>query len=421
MIERDKAVILGTNHSKLIFFGHQILFSLASGLAATCVIFSVTYRHAFRNFDERSHSKAITYWYFLLRAAFRSNTFLGQDPKNSIGINIATLTIALGVGFAAFLVSGALVKTRMARTLFDPIAGSVISSIFPLAIILLTHVTYPGDPSEPILLEQRHSFMLVILLAILAVSGFFYLTRKWLYPIWIGMAFIAAYFGFFAWVYYGRYSWLIWRAFTELSFLNIVFLIVCPLAALAWLFYARAVRQNFLPIPPYPWKPILLHCLPWFIFLIVPWLPARNYSVAHPKYLGTVNIMLERGSCFGLCPAYTVRLDSTGSVRYDGQLYVRTKGPENITIPRERVSKLLQNFDREHFFSMEDEAFLNGDDAPFMRITISVDGRTKTVTGDTFYSGAWPKSGLYKLAQEIDDAAETSQWVICHGIDCVRR
>lgn len=324
------------------------------------------------------------------------------------------------MGLVVFLVSGAIAKTHLARILFDPIAGSFIFSIFPLGILFLTHVTYSGDPSEPILLEQRYSFLLTVMLSILIVSGFFYLTRKWLYPVWLGAAFISVYFGFFAWVFYGRYSWLIWRVFDHFEFLNTAFVIICPFAAFAWFFYARAVRQDVLQTPPYHWRPMFIRCLPWLLFLIIPWLQFINYRVAHPKYLNTVTIKLERSSCFGSCPAYSVWLYETGSVTYSGQQYVRTKGPEHATISRERILTLLQSFEREHFFSMEDKAFLNGFDAPYASITISVDGRTKTVAGDSIYLGAWPKSGLFKLAQEIDDAG-TGQWVICHRSDCVYR
>jgi hypothetical protein len=212
---------------------------------------------------------------------------------------------------------------------------------------------------------------------------------------------------------------LIWRAFEHFEFLNAAFVTICPLAAFAWFFYVRAIRQNALQTPSYHWRPIFISCLPWLAFLIVPWFQFGTYRVANTKYLNAVAIKLERSSCFGSCPAYSVWLYGTGSVTYIGQRFVRTKGPEQATIPQERVLSLLQSFDRERFFSMEDKAFLNGFDAPYASITISVGARIKTVSGDTIESGAWPKSGLFKLAQEIDDAAGTNQWVVCHGKGCV--
>jgi Domain of unknown function (DUF6438) len=45
-------------------------------------------------------------------------------------------------------------------------------------------------------------------------------------------------------------------------------------------------------------------------------------------------IGLERTSCFGECPVYSVTIDAKGNVTYDGKKLVRVEGHQNDRIPR---------------------------------------------------------------------------------------
>jgi len=109
-------------------------------------------------------------------------------------------------------------------------------------------------------------------------------------------------------------------------------------------------------------------------------------------------------------------IHGSGLTEYDGQRGVRIKGPKTTAIPAESMAKLLQSFDQEHFFTLEDKAFVNCFHAPYETITISVDGNSKTVTGNDCYAKSGPKGALPKLAQEIDDTAGSEQWVKCEGL-----
>jgi len=246
---------------------------------------------------------------------------------------------------------------------------------------------------------------------------FFFLTRKWVFPLPFGILLLAIYFGFFAWAYFGRDSWLIWRNIREFLGMNLAFLLVGPLPGLAWMLYARAARRN----PPETFVPTGLtrrtfaYTLVLMGLCLTPWLPARNQSVGRPKDINSVTIGLKRGSCFGMCPIYTINIHGSGLVEYQGQRFVGAKGLKTATITADSLAKLLGSFDQEQFFALDDRAFENCFDTPYATITISVDGKSKTVTGDECMAISGPKAVLRDLAQKIDDTAGSLQWVECKG------
>src|SRR4051812_38135246 len=51
-----------------------------------------------------------------------------------------------------------------------------------------------------------------------------------------------------------------------------------------------------------------------------------NLNWGHDKPTGITEIGLERGVCFGSCPAYTVIIRSDGRVRYNGLFNTPRKG-----------------------------------------------------------------------------------------------
>jgi hypothetical protein len=51
-------------------------------------------------------------------------------------------------------------------------------------------------------------------------------------------------------------------------------------------------------------------------------------------------ISLERTSCFGECPVYSVTIDAKGNVTYDGKRFVRVEGRTTDRIPATSVAAL---------------------------------------------------------------------------------
>lgn len=153
------------------------------------------------------------------------------------------------------------------------------------------------------------------------------------------------------------------------------------------------------------------------LLLAALWLPGRGYSLVranHPEFL---TIKMSRERCRGSCPVYSVTVHGDGNVEYVGEEYVLDRGPRAEVLSKEQFQALLQKFDNANFFALEDRAFAWGSDTPRVRVSISVDGRTKEVSSDAYFTGA--KSGAQDLfvqaAAELDNVVGTSGWVKCDG------
>src|SRR5262245_26324551 len=126
-------------------------------------------------------------------------------------------------------------------------------------------------------------------------------------------------------------------------------------------------------------------------------------------------IRLQRTSCLGRCPIYTVTIDARGTVTYDGERLVRVVGRRTAQIDPSAVATLLARAEGIRFFQMRDTyreiEYPDGtrsspSDFPTKIVTITVDGRTKRVED---YVAA--PDALDEFEREIDDAAGTKRWV----------
>jgi len=126
-------------------------------------------------------------------------------------------------------------------------------------------------------------------------------------------------------------------------------------------------------------------------------------------------ISLQRTSCFGPCPVYTVKIEARGRVTYEGEKFVRVVGRQTARIDIAAVAKLLAHAERIHFFDMRNayRAIENPDgsttmvtDLPTKIVTVTANRRTKRVED---YIGA--PDALAEFEAAIDEAAGTQRWV----------
>ena len=59
-----------------------------------------------------------------------------------------------------------------------------------------------------------------------------------------------------------------------------------------------------------------------------------------------LRITLQRGPCFGTCPVYSVTLDSSGAVLFEGRRFVADTGISTGSVPRPRIDSLVAELDR---------------------------------------------------------------------------
>jgi hypothetical protein len=133
----------------------------------------------------------------------------------------------------------------------------------------------------------------------------------------------------------------------------------------------------------------------------------------------SVAITLRRAS-------YSVTVDGTGGVVFEGREGVPTRGTHISNLPPGKLSAILRTMDDARFMSMDDGSFLTASDAPYVTISIAADGTKKQIRsvdlgGDhnMRFSLAWfnrdarQQAQFLQLGDEIDSLIGTSRWTTC--------
>jgi hypothetical protein len=128
-------------------------------------------------------------------------------------------------------------------------------------------------------------------------------------------------------------------------------------------------------------------------------------------------ITLERGICFGTCPAYKVTISSDGSVEFEGRYYVKKKGTVRTTISRQQLRLLIAEIESAKYFTLRGRYVKNEDgcitilsDHPTVSISITIAGRTKSVEHYHGCKGPLALEQLTALENKIDEVINASQW-----------
>lgn len=119
-----------------------------------------------------------------------------------------------------------------------------------------------------------------------------------------------------------------------------------------------------------------------------------------------VVITLERKACLGFCPVYTVRIDGTGLVTYNGKQHVKIIGEQVAQLDPSVVQALVEEFYRAGYFALEDRYESNITDNPTTVTSLTVRGQHKSIID---YVSGPPE--LKALEKRIDEVAHTNQWI----------
>jgi len=93
-------------------------------------------------------------------------------------------------------------------------------------------------------------------------------------------------------------------------------------------------------------------------------------------------ISLWRGECFGACPVYSVRVDASGRVEYEGKQYVAVLGRSSWEVPPSSVASLLAECDEVRFFDLKLRCDVLVYDTPQVVIDVTRDGSTRRLFSD---------------------------------------
>jgi len=120
---------------------------------------------------------------------------------------------------------------------------------------------------------------------------------------------------------------------------------------------------------------------------------------------------MERETCFGDCPAYSVQVYSDGTVIYTGKVNVKEIGEKRFKISQEKIQEVINAFQRINYFSLKDrydvdDKGMSVTDQPTTTTSICLEGKKKRVV-DYYFA---PKE-LEQLEDEIDKLLGLYQFI----------
>ncbi|MBA3786386.1 MAG: hypothetical protein H0X15_12780 [Acidobacteria bacterium] len=138
------------------------------------------------------------------------------------------------------------------------------------------------------------------------------------------------------------------------------------------------------------------------------------------KIPNDLQINLDRSACFGICPDYSLTIESDGKVIFEGRSYTGTKGKIEDKINRKILEQIISEFEKADFFKLNNNYVEEKDgcgelwtDNPYETISIKLNGKTKQVT---HYFGCEKVSGnvlerIINLGEKIDALVNSDRWV----------
>lgn len=129
-----------------------------------------------------------------------------------------------------------------------------------------------------------------------------------------------------------------------------------------------------------------------------------------------VRITLERGPCFGTCPVYSVTLDGSGAVLFEGRRFVADTGISTGSVPPARVDSLVAELIAGGYFDFADR-YRAGEpgceryatDLPSVITEVRAGGRSNRIEHDHGCMEA--PEALTALEGRIDEVAGVARWI----------
>ncbi len=144
--------------------------------------------------------------------------------------------------------------------------------------------------------------------------------------------------------------------------------------------------------------------------------PAQGqYPKTKDFELRGVVVTMDRDSCFGRCPVYSLLIHGNGTVVYRGFKNVRVKGKRTNQIPKKEVARLVNDFYAIDFFSLKDgyTVIQNADGSTTFQTGLS--GTTTTITigskTKSVYNLYGAPKALDELEREIDEISGSAKYV----------
>jgi hypothetical protein len=123
-------------------------------------------------------------------------------------------------------------------------------------------------------------------------------------------------------------------------------------------------------------------------------------------------ITLERRTCYGPCPAYTLTVRADGRVSYIGQSSVEVTGPAEAWIDPAEVVGLFHAFESLHFRTRPVSYESHGSDEAGAKLSLRVGAQVYAVNDDaTCWQTAAIADGICYLQNRVDEVAQSHRWI----------
>lgn len=118
------------------------------------------------------------------------------------------------------------------------------------------------------------------------------------------------------------------------------------------------------------------------------------------------SVELSRSGCFGVCPVYSVKISADGTVEWNGEFFVRTRGHRTSHISSDSAKHLLGKFLAADFWNLCNDYSAAITDQATTITVFRTGGRSKKVDNYANSAPAW----FISLELEIDATANTHRW-----------
>jgi len=396
---------------------HEVLFSLnlAFGLVGPWLMLALTF------FDTNSLLNPVD-GYLFRRAVIRINSFLPDKIGTGPGAEVAIMATLISCAVLILVMLRSQQSTAARDFVLTELAGLTALFGVPLGLLYVAKLTW--DTRDK--LSFWNSAGVKLFVVELACFAFFLiLRRRWRVSKWaVTFPLLLHFIGWSFWLW-SRVSQLVVFASYDQSSRHVhmlfgpaIFTASFPLSGFAWLRYIRQAKSPAERIPGLGHrKKAIASSLSAIIVLGVLWLPGKGYGVSHSKNIKSLRVVMKRTKCYGTCPEYSVAVTGDGAVEYNGIQFVGKKGRETASISSDQVVRLAKDLDRINFFALEDKAFLWCFDTPRVNVSVSVDGRMKTVSSDGYCTGreSGHQAEFIRFTRELDQVVDSGKWVDCTG------
>jgi ankyrin repeat protein len=138
-------------------------------------------------------------------------------------------------------------------------------------------------------------------------------------------------------------------------------------------------------------------------------LPGPHVNFPEVHNWNSLRIYLERTSCFGTCPSYSIEVYGDGTVLYNGKYYVAVLGQHRGQVSQQAVLSMLDAFRAADFFSLHDSYREAVTDNPTFTTSIQFDGHSKRVVDYVGRDVGMP-TAVTELEDTIDQLADSARW-----------